>query len=72
MTIQSLGRWLLVAGLVLTLAGAAMSFLPRLPWVGRLPGDIYIKRDHFSFYFPLTTCLLLSIVISLLVRLFKR
>jgi hypothetical protein len=43
-----------------------------MPWLGRLPGDLYIERQHFTFYFPLTTSVLISVVITLLVYLFRR
>jgi hypothetical protein len=72
MDFQSLGKWLIGAGLFLAFVGVVFTFLPRIPLVGRLPGDIYIKKDNFSFYFPLTTCLILSIIVTLLLRLFKR
>ena len=68
----SLGKWLIAAGLVLALAGVVIGFLPRVPWLGRLPGDIYIKKENFSFYFPLATCLGVSLVVSLLLRLFRK
>ncbi len=41
-------------------------------WLGRLPGDIYFKRDNFTFYFPIITCLLLSLLITILLRVFKK
>ena len=44
----------------------------RVPWLGRLPGDILVRRDNFTFYFPLASCLLVSVVISLLFYLFRR
>ena len=63
--IQVLGGGLVVVGVLLTLGG-------KLPWLGRLPGDIVIQRDHFTFYFPLATSILLSVVLSLLFMLFRR
>ena len=72
MEFHSLGKWLIGAGLFLALTGVAVSFLPRVPWLGRLPGDIFIKRENFSFYFPLATCLLLSLIVSIFFRLFRK
>jgi len=66
------GRTLIIAGLALVVLGLLVSLLPRLPWLGRLPGDIWIKRDHFSFFMPITTSLLLSLAVSLLLWLFRR
>jgi len=59
------GRLLMIAGLVLLAAGLLLKFAPRLPWLGNLPGDITIRRENFSFYFPLTTCLIISLLITL-------
>jgi uncharacterized protein HemY len=64
-TLILLGGVLLGIGMLLTLGG-------KLPWLGRLPGDIVIQRDNFSFYFPLTTCILVSVLISLVFFLLRR
>lgn len=68
-----LGRFLLGIGSLIALTGLLLMLADRLPgiggffsWIGRLPGDISIKRDNFSFYFPLGTSLVLSILLSLL------
>lgn len=63
-------RLLLVLGVVLLAAGAAWPWLSRLPW-GHLPGDIHIEREGFSFHFPLTTCLIVSLVLTLILRWLK-
>jgi len=67
-----LGRTLIIFGLVLVAVGIVLSFAPKIPWLGRLPGDIYILRGNFTFYFPLTTCILLSLLITLVLYLFRR
>jgi hypothetical protein len=67
-----LGKWLFAMGLVIAVAGLALWGLGSLRWVGRLPGDIYIRRGNATFYFPLATCILLSVIISLLLMLFRR
>ena len=67
-----LGRTLMLLGGVLVVLGALLSFTGRLPWVGRLPGDISIERENFRFYFPLATSIVISIILSLLVWLFRR
>ena len=72
MELHSLGRWLIGAGLFLAAVGLVLSVMPKVPWLGRLPGDIVIKRDHFSFYFPLATCLVISLAANLLIRLFRK
>ena len=62
----------MIAGLVLLAIGAIVSLAPRMPWLGRLPGDIYIKKDNFSFYFPLATSILVSALLSLVLWLLRR
>ena len=69
---SGLGRLLIILGLIIVAAGIIISFAPRIPWLGRLPGDIYIKKENFSFYFPLATCILLSLLLSLILWLFRR
>jgi hypothetical protein len=61
-----LGKFLILFGGLLIIVGALLIVAPKVPWLGRLPGDIYIERPHFTFFFPLTTSILLSVVLSLL------
>jgi hypothetical protein len=63
------GKVLVLVGL--GIAGLGLLMMLGLP-IGRLPGDIYVKRDGFSFYFPLTTSIVLSIVLTLLLAFFRR
>jgi hypothetical protein len=67
-----LGKTLIVFGLLITALGIIITFAGKVPWLGRLPGDIYIKRQNFTFYFPLATGILLSVVISLLLWLLRK
>ena len=67
-----LGKMLMVWGGMMLVVGMLLTLSGKIPWLGRLPGDMIIQRDNFSFYFPLTTCLLLSVVISLIVALLRR
>lgn len=64
-------RVLVVLGVVLVVVGLLWPWLVRLPF-GRLPGDIHIERDGFNFYFPITTGLVISVLISLLLWIFRR
>jgi hypothetical protein len=70
--LTELGKLLILLGVLMALAGAALLLAARFPWLGRLPGDIVVRRDDFVFVFPLTTCLLVSALLSLLVYLFRR
>ncbi len=77
--LPGIGKWLIGLGVVLVVLGALLTLLPKLPglggafgWLGRLPGDIVIKREHVTVYFPLATSLLISVVLSLLLYLFSR
>ncbi|MGE5552474.1 MAG: DUF2905 domain-containing protein [Betaproteobacteria bacterium] len=68
----SLGRLLMVAGVALFLGGLALTAAGRWPVIGRLPGDIYVRRGNFVFYFPLTTGLLVSLLLTLFLRFLGR
>jgi len=69
---ESLGRMLLLIGVTLVLLGGVLLLVGKVPFLGRLPGDIVIERKNFTFYFPLATSILLSIVLTLLFSLFGR
>ncbi len=72
---SSFGWVLVVLGLVIVGIGLAWVFAPSIPWLGRLPGDIHIERGNVRFVFPVVTCLLLSVALSLLlwlIRWFRR
>ena len=66
------GRLLILFGVVLIAVGVLLTLAGRLPWLGKLPGDIYYKSDHVTFYVPLATCIIISVVLSLLLYLFRR
>jgi len=68
----SLGKVLIVAGILLVLIGLAFMFGDKIPYLGKLPGDIYIKRERFSFYFPLTTSIIISIILTILFSIFRK
>ena len=65
------GKFLMLVGGVLFVVGALVA-LNLMPWVGRLPGDIAVRKDNFSFYFPLTTCILISVILTVIIRLFRK
>jgi hypothetical protein len=70
-----LGRFLVVVGVVLLAVGLLLSLGPRLPggsWLGRLPGDIHIERPGFSLYIPLATCVVISVLLTLVLTFFRR
>ena len=70
--LQEFGKSLIILGAVIVVVGLFLLLGPRIPWLGRLPGDILVKKEHVSFYFPLGTCLLISVVLSLILWLFRR
>jgi Protein of unknown function (DUF2905) len=70
--LTDLGKVLILFGVVLVAIGMVLSVAGRIPWLGRLPGDIVIRRDNFTFVFPLATCLIVSVALSLLLYLFRR
>lgn len=69
---EGLAKYLIIFGVVLALLGGLLLVVGKIPFIGRLPGDIYIQKDNFTFYFPLATSLLISILLTLLFSLFSR
>ncbi len=69
---HTLGKLLIGIGGLVALVGIILIFADRVPWLGRLPGDLYIKRDGFSLYFPIATSILISVILSVLFWLFRR
>ena len=67
-----IGKTLIFLGLVLVAVGIVVSLSPKIPWLGQLPGDIVIKRERFTFYFPLATSILISLIVSVVLYLFRR
>jgi len=70
--VYDIGKTLIVLGLVIAVAGLLLVFVGRVPWLGRLPGDIHIQRGNWSFYFPLATSIVVSVLLTLLFWLFGR
>ncbi len=69
---DSMARMLIILGVVIALVGGLLLLVGKIPFVGRLPGDFLVRRGNWSFYFPLTTSILISIVLTLLFSLFGR
>jgi hypothetical protein len=67
-----LGRLLIVVGAIIALVGVVLLIGPRIPWLGQLPGDIVVRRDNFTFHFPIVTSIVVSVVLTLLLNLFFR
>jgi len=67
-----LGKTLILAGIVIIAIGLILTLAPKIPYLGRLPGDIYYKKDNFTFYFPITTSIVIGIILSLLFYIFTR
>ncbi|HUT62746.1 MAG TPA: DUF2905 domain-containing protein [Anaerolineae bacterium] len=66
------GRMLILFGIILIVVGLTVMYVGKLPFIGRLPGDITLRGRNWSFYFPVVTCLILSIILTLLLNLFFR
>lgn len=69
---HDVGKLLVVFGVLIALAGVVLMLAGRVPWLGRLPGDIHVQRGGWTFYFPLATSLLLSLVLTLVLWIFGR
>jgi len=70
--LPQLGKFLILVGIVITVLGLVLLVSGKMPWLGRLPGDFYFKGKHVSFYFPLATSLLLSLILTLIFWLIGR
>jgi hypothetical protein len=69
---EGFGKILIYIGTLLVVVGVIFLFGAKLPWLGRLPGDLIIERGGSTFFFPLTTCILISVIISLVLYFFRR
>ena len=72
MDLSSLGKLLVIAGLVAVAAGIVLILGPKIPWLGRLPGDVVVRREGFTLFFPLASMIIISVLLTLLVNLFFR
>jgi len=68
----SISKILIICGVVLVVIGLLLTLGDKIPWIGKLPGDIYIKRERFTFYFPIVTCIIISLILTLLFALFRK
>ncbi|MGN6541163.1 MAG: DUF2905 domain-containing protein [Ginsengibacter sp.] len=70
---QQTGKYLLIAGVIIVAAGILIYFFhDYFKWIGKLPGDFRIEKENFRFYFPLTTMIILSLILMILINIFKR
>jgi hypothetical protein len=69
---QEIGKILIIFGIILIGVGVLLAFFNKMPFLGKLPGDIYIQKKNFTFYFPLATSILISIILSLIFWLWPR
>ena len=69
---SGMGRILIVIGLLIAAVGLVLSFAGKIPWLGRLPGDFFFRGKGFSFYFPLTTSILISVILTLILWFINR
>ena len=70
--LEPIGRALIVIGVFITVLGAILLLTPRVPWLGRLPGDIVINREDLTIYIPITTMLLVSVLLSVILSVIGR
>lgn len=69
---SEIGRWLITAGIIMSIVGAVFLLAGRIPWLGRLPGDILIEREHFRLFIPITTMLIASLILTIIVNILAR
>lgn len=68
----SFGKLLVTLGILLVVAGGLIIFVAKIPLVGKFPGDIHIKKENFDFYFPIVTCIVISVILTLLFYLIQK
>ena len=67
------GKYIIVTGIIIVIIGVVIYFFSnKLNWIGRLPGDIRIEKENFRFYFPITTMIIASILVSIIIQIIKR
>lgn len=67
-----LGKSLIIIGIIIIVIGLFAAYGPKIPYLGKLPGDIHVKRDNFVFFFPLATSIIISVILSLILYFFTR
>ncbi len=68
----AIGKMLIILGIILIMVGIGFVLGDKIPFLGKLPGDIMIKKERFSFYFPITTSIIISIILTILFSLFRK
>ncbi|MGP8155002.1 MAG: DUF2905 domain-containing protein [Smithella sp.] len=69
---STIGKMMIVVGVIIIVVGLVFLFGDKIPFLGKLPGDIYIKKERFSFYFPITTSIVISIILTILFYIFRK
>jgi len=72
MNLNFLGKILIVLGIFLIFSGIFLIFFKHIPFFGKFPGDIFIQKKNFSFYFPIVSCLVISLLVSILIFFLRR
>jgi len=67
-----IGKFVIISGIVLVVVGLLILYGPRIPFVGKLPGDIDIRGEHSRFFFPITTCIVISLILTLILYLISK
>ncbi len=70
--VGTLGKFLILLGAFIMIAGVLLLVGEKIPWIGRLPGDLLIRKKNFTFYFPIVTSLLISLILTLLLWIFRK
>ncbi len=70
--LSSIGKFIIMVGILLVVVGILITLTGRVPFLGKLPGDIFLRKGNFSFYFPVVTCIVLSVIFTILLNLFLR
>jgi hypothetical protein len=69
---ENLGKLLILIGVFIAILGVFLAFWSRIPFLGRLPGDVFVQKGNFRFFFPIVTCLVISAVLTIIINLIIR
>ena len=69
---SDLGKMLIIFGVIIVGMGVLLMVGDKIPWIGRLPGDILVKKGKFTFYFPIVTCIIISIILTIIFSLLRK
>lgn len=69
---ETLGKYIILSGIFIIILGLLLTFWNKIPFLGKLPGDIFIEKGNFQFFFPIVTCIIVSVVLTIIINIIIR